>query len=46
MVGFTCGGNTLDLKSELRQFFKDDDEKPDNINAEKEVHKAATYVNQ
>ena len=46
MVGFTCGGNSFDLKSELRHFFKGDDEKPDNINSEKEVHKAATYINQ
>ena len=37
MVEFTCGGNSLDLKG---------DEKPDSINSEKEVHKAATYVNQ
>ena len=35
MVGFTCGGNSLDLKSELRQFFKGGDEKPDNINSER-----------
>ena len=46
MVGFTCGGNSFDLKSELRQFFKGDDEKPDNFNSEKEIHKPATYVNQ
>ena len=46
MVGFTCSGNSLDLKSELRQFFKGDDEKPDNFNSEKEIHKPATYVNQ
>ena len=27
MVGFTCDGNSLNLKSELRQFFKDDKKK-------------------
>ena len=31
MVGFVCGSNLLDLKSELRQFKKNDDEKSDNI---------------
>ena len=31
IVGFSCGGNSLDFKSELRQFFKGDGEKPDNI---------------
>ena len=46
MIGFTCGDNSLDLKIELRQFFKGDDEKPDDINSEKEVYKEATYVNQ
>ena len=46
MVGFTCSGNSLALKSELRQFFKGDDEKPDNFNSEKEIHKPAAYVNQ
>ena len=30
----------------MRQFFKGDDEKSGNINSEKEVHKAATYINQ
>ena len=39
MVGFTCGGNSFDLKSELRQFFKGDDEKTDNINSEKKLIK-------
>ena len=46
MVGFTCGGNSFALKSGLRQFFKSFDEKSDNINSDKEVHKVATYVNQ
>ena len=46
MVGFTCGGNSLDLKIELRQFFKGDDEKPGHINSEKEIRKAATCVYQ
>ena len=46
MVGFTCGGNSLDLKSELKQYFESDNEKSNNINSEKEVHKAATYINQ
>ena len=46
MVGFTCGCNSLDLKSELIQFLKGDGDKPDNTNSDKEVHKAVTYVNQ
>ena len=46
MVGFKCDGSVLDLKSESRQFFKDNDEKSDNVNSKKEIHKIATSANQ
>ena len=46
IIVFTCSGNLLDLKIELKLLFKGDDEKPDNINLEKGFHKAATYTNQ
>ena len=34
------------FKKIIESIFKDDDEKPDDIKSEKEVHKTDTYLNQ